>query len=126
MNGALATDDTSEQKPESPEKLEERVPPKCGGPPTLLTMLNTSVDVVNLEEDKTSDSLTPMFKSPLLQQILAGKNRTIGQNVGLQKVNATAVQLSDVAEVKIHDDDATKRISDDVPDGSGKMNTTCV
>lgn len=126
MNGTSATDDTTEQKSESPEKPEECVLPKYGGPPTLLTMLNTSVDGVDLEEDKTSESLTPKFKSPLLQQILAGagKNRTIGQNAGLKKANAT-VQLSDVEEIRIHDD-STKRISDDVPDGNGQMNTACV
>lgn len=117
-NDAVAAEDVSQQKPDEMEK-----PTKPEGPPTLLSVLNTSVDGASVDDDKASDSLGPKFKSPLLQQILAGKNKAKSQNSEVQK-ESVAVVPSAVDEVKVQED-AAKRISDDVPDGSGQMSTTC-
>lgn len=95
--------------------------PKAESAPSLLTMLNSSVEGNGSEADKAvSDSGMPKFKSPLLQQILAGKAKT--------KVQSSEPQTEDPAnqpsgDVRGHPDGTSN--PDEVPSEEGRLNTTC-
>lgn len=112
-NGVTTAGDICPPKAESP--------PKAEGPPSLLSLLNSSVEGTGSEADKAvPDSGMPKFKSPLLQQILAGKAKTKVQSSEPPTEGAANQPSGDVRGPP----DGTSN-PDEVPSEESRLNTTC-